>query len=121
MRVKDSKFAEAAAFFKQAHAWNPALPGLDRNWGFAAYRAELYSDAVPPLERQLAAHSDDAFARQILGLSYFVQENYEKTTGVLRPLLRRKPPKKAPKSGNRNPLTAFPLLRITILYYSFAH
>jgi tetratricopeptide (TPR) repeat protein len=91
MRAKDSKFAEAAAFFKQAHAWNPALPGLDRNWGFAAYRAELYSDAVPPLERQLAAHSDDAFARQILGLSYFVQENYEKTTGVLRPLLNHPP------------------------------
>ena len=91
MRAKDSKFAEAAAFFKQAHAWNPALPGLDRNWGFAAYRAELYSDAVPPLERQLAAHSNDAFTRQILGLSYFVQENYEKTADVLRPLLNNPP------------------------------
>jgi tetratricopeptide (TPR) repeat protein len=33
MRAKASNFAEAAEFFKQAHEWNPALPGLDRNWG----------------------------------------------------------------------------------------
>jgi tetratricopeptide (TPR) repeat protein len=91
MRAKDSKFAEAAEFFKQAHAWNPTLPGLDRNWGFAAYRAELYPDAIPPLERQLAAHNDDAFVRQILGLSYFVQENYAKAAEVLHPLLNNPP------------------------------
>lgn len=91
MRAKAAQFTEAAEFFKQAHAWNPALPGLDRNWGFAAYRAELYSDAVPPLERQLAAHPDDSFVRQILGLSYFVQDNYARTAEVLRPL-RENPP-----------------------------
>jgi tetratricopeptide (TPR) repeat protein len=91
MRAKDSKFAEAAELFKQAHAWNPALPGLDRNWGFAAYRAELYSEAVPPLERQLAAQPGDAFVRQILGLSYFVQENYSKAAEVLRPFLNNPP------------------------------
>lgn len=86
MRAKASNFSEAAEFFKQAHTWNPALPGLDRNWGLAAYRAEQYPDAVASLERHLAAHPDDALARQILGLSYFVQENYAKTAEVLRPL-----------------------------------
>jgi tetratricopeptide (TPR) repeat protein len=91
MRAKDAKFAEAAEFFKQAHAWNPSLPGLDRNWGFAAYRAEQYAEAVPPLERQLAARSDDAFVRQILGLSYFIQEDYSKTAEVLRPFLNHPP------------------------------
>src|SRR6266478_368475 len=59
MRAKNSQFAEAAEYFKQAAAWNPALPGLDRNWGFATYRAEMYSEAVPPLERELAAHPGD--------------------------------------------------------------
>ncbi len=91
MRAKASNFAEAAEFFKQAHEWNPALPGLDRNWGFAAYRAEMYPDAIPPLERHLAAHLDDAFVRQILALSYFDQENYSKVAEVLRPL-RNNPP-----------------------------
>jgi tetratricopeptide (TPR) repeat protein len=49
MRAKASKFTEASECFKQAAAWKPELPGLDRNWGLAAYRAELYSEAVPPL------------------------------------------------------------------------
>jgi tetratricopeptide (TPR) repeat protein len=91
MRAKSSQFAEAAEFFKHAAEWNPTLPGLDRNWGFATYRAELYSEAVPPLERELAAHPDDNFVRKILGLSYFVLENYAKTAEVLRPFLTNPP------------------------------
>lgn len=91
MRAKDSKFAEAAELFQQAVVWNPALAGLDRNWGLAAYRAEKYADAVPPLERQLAAHPDDNFARQLLGMSYFMTENYSKTAEVLRPFLSNPP------------------------------
>src|SRR5260370_10035132 len=55
MRTKDSKFKEAAEFFKQAATWNSDLPGLNRNWGFPAYRAELNSNAISPLERQLTA------------------------------------------------------------------
>lgn len=91
MRAKASKFADAAELFKQAGAWNPALPGLDRNWGLAAYRAELYSEAVPPLERQLAAYPDDHLVRQLLGISYFIAENFSKTAEVLRPFLKAPP------------------------------
>src|SRR5260370_15415472 len=53
MQAKASRFPEAAEFFKQAAAWQPDLAGLDRNWGLASFRAELYAEAVPPLERQL--------------------------------------------------------------------
>ncbi len=91
MRAKDSKFSEAAEFFKHAAAWKPDLPGLDRNWGFASFRAELYSEAVPPLERQLRAHPDDSFIRQLLGLSYSVLENYAKVVDVLHPFLEHPP------------------------------
>src|SRR5262249_55183566 len=54
MRAKASRFPEAAEFFKQAFAWKPDLPGLDRNWGLASFRAEHFADAVPPLERQIS-------------------------------------------------------------------
>jgi tetratricopeptide (TPR) repeat protein len=91
MRAKDSKFSEAAEFFKQAAKWNPSLPGVDRNWGLASYRAELYSDAVPPLERQLAAHPGDNFVRQLLGMCYFLAENFSKTAEVLHPFLKAPP------------------------------
>jgi tetratricopeptide (TPR) repeat protein len=91
MRAKSSKFKEAAEFFKQAAAWKNDLPGLDRNWGLASYRAELYSDAISPLERQLAAAPEDAFVRQLLGLSYFATDNFGKTAEVLHPFLDRPP------------------------------
>lgn len=91
MRAKSSKFTEASEFFKQAAAWKPDLPGLDRNWGLAAYRAEFYSDAISPLERRLAAAPDDAFVRKLLGLSYFSTDNFAKTAEVLRPFLKNPP------------------------------
>ena len=91
MRAKASNFSDAAEFFKQAAAWNPALPGLDRNFGLASYRAELYAEAIPPLERRLAAAPDDAFVRQLLGLSYFATDNFEKTAEVLHPFLKSPP------------------------------
>lgn len=91
MRAKASKFAEAAEFFKQARAWKSTLPGLDRNWGLASYRAQLYSEAIPPLERHLNANPDDAFVRQLLGLSYFFNDNFSKTVEVLQPFLKAPP------------------------------
>jgi tetratricopeptide (TPR) repeat protein len=91
MRAQAAKFADAAELFKQAAAWKPALPGLDRNRGLAAYRAELYSEAIPPLERQLAASPDDKFVRQLLGLSYFLTDNFAKTAEVLQPFLKAPP------------------------------
>lgn len=91
MRAKASQFAEASEYFKQAAAWRPALPGLDRNWGLAAYRAELYSEAIPPLERRLAASPDDNFVRQLLGMSYFLTDNFVKTAEVLEPFLKAPP------------------------------
>ena len=91
MRAKASRFPEAAEFFKHASAWQPDLPGLDRNWGLASFRAELYPEAVPPLERQLKAHPEDALVRQVLGLSYSMSENYQRVVDVLQPLLEHPP------------------------------
>lgn len=91
MRAKASQFKDASEYFKQAAAWKPDLPGLDRNWAVASYRAELYSEAIPPLERQLSASPADGFIRQLLGLSYFMTDNFAKTAEVLRPFLNDLP------------------------------
>lgn len=91
MRAKDSKFSDAAEYFKQAAAWKPDLAGLDRNWGLACYRAQRYAEAIPPLERHLTASPQDAFVRQLLGLSYFLTDNYAKTAEVLKPFLNSPP------------------------------
>jgi tetratricopeptide (TPR) repeat protein len=91
IRAKAAKFNDAAEYFRQAAAWKPDLAGLDRNWGLACYRAEQYSEAIPPLERQLTASPQDAFLRQLLGLSYFMTDNFVKTAEVLRPFLKNPP------------------------------
>ena len=91
MRAKASRFPEAAEFFRQASAWKPDLPGLDRNWGLAAFRAELYTEAAPSLERQLKAHPEDFLVRQVLGFSYSMLENYPKVVETLHPLLEHPP------------------------------
>jgi tetratricopeptide (TPR) repeat protein len=91
LRAKEANFAEAAHFFKQAAAWKPTLPGLDRNWGLASYRAQAYSEAIPPLQRLLNAKPDDAFVRQLLGLSYFFTEDFSKTAEVLQPFVKSPP------------------------------
>lgn len=91
MRAKASNFKDASDFFKQAAVWKPDLAGVNRNWGLASYRAEQYSEAIAPLERQLAASPQDAFVRQLLGLSYFMTDNFGKTADVLRPFLNNPP------------------------------
>lgn len=91
MRAKASKFGDAAEYFKQAAAWKPDLVGLDRNWGLASYRAEQYSEAIAPLQRQLNTAPQDAFVRQLLGLSYFMTDNFAKTAEVLRSFLKDPP------------------------------
>src|SRR5438045_724309 len=91
MRAKESKFPEASEFFREAAAWKPDLPGLDRNWGLASFRAELYSDAASQLERQLRAHPEDSFVRQLLGLSYSMLEKDANVVEVLRPFLEHPP------------------------------
>ncbi len=64
MRAKASNFVDASGYFKQAAAWQPKLPGLDRNYDFV---------------------------RQLLGLSYFLTDNLVKTAEVLRPFLKALP------------------------------
>ena len=80
-------FAAAAASFQKAAEWNPSLETVDRNWGMAAFYAEEYQQAVPPLSRQLAKNADDARVRAALGLSFFMTQNYSQTLQTLRPLV----------------------------------
>lgn len=52
----DSDFPKAAGFFQLAAKWNPDLPGVDANWGRAAFAAHDCAQAVEPLRKFLADH-----------------------------------------------------------------
>jgi tetratricopeptide (TPR) repeat protein len=78
-------YATAAAYFGRAAEWNPALTGIDNNWGSAAFEAQLFADAVGPLNRSLQAHPEDAASRAMLGISQYEVHDYPKALESLQP------------------------------------
>lgn len=86
MAAGASEFATATGYFTKAAKWNPSLEGLDYNWGRAAFSAQFYAQAVPPLSRYLAAHPQEAGARRVLGISYFMVKDYAAVVQTLQPI-----------------------------------
>lgn len=83
LRAEAQDFRSAAEQFRLAARWNPRLEGVDFNFGLAAYRAEMFKDALAPLERALASRPSNMQARQLLGMSYFVTADYARAAEFL--------------------------------------
>jgi tetratricopeptide (TPR) repeat protein len=81
-----SDYRSALQYFEQAAEWNPALPGLDINWGRAAFAAGSFTQAVGPLNHYLQAHPTDKDIRAELGLSQFSVKEYAAARKTLEPL-----------------------------------
>lgn len=75
--------AGAAVEFRLAKKWNPQQAGLDYNLGLAYFRAELYREALAPLESEIKANPANTQARWLLGLSYFKTSEYSKAAELL--------------------------------------
>lgn len=82
----ESNYRQALGYFKQAAEWSPTLPGLDYNWGRAAFAAGSPAEAVGPLSSYLREHPDDEGARNVLGLSQFLSKDYSGTRKTLAPV-----------------------------------
>src|SRR5205085_237640 len=83
LRADSGDFKMATEQFALAAKSDSRLEGLNFNWGLAAFKAELYKDATSPLERELSAHPENVQAKELLGLSYFMLENYPRTSQLL--------------------------------------
>jgi len=84
--AKAGDYANASGYFEQAAKWNPALPGVEENWGRATFAARDYAKAVEPLSRVLASHPADAHVRGTLGLSLCLVQDYARAVQVLQPI-----------------------------------
>lgn len=82
-------YAAACDFFEKAGQRNPALDGLDYNWGRAAYAGHLYAEAVAPLDRYVRSHADDDAMRSALGISLFLVHDYARAVKALEPIASR--------------------------------
>lgn len=79
-------FSSAASYFQSAAEWNPALPGINENWGRAAFAAGRYGDAILPLASYLRAHPTDQHMRQALGISQYMTADYRGCVATLQPI-----------------------------------
>jgi tetratricopeptide (TPR) repeat protein len=79
-------FPTALTYFHNAEEWNASLPGLDYNWGKAAYSAGQYQQAVSQLSHYLQSNPADTNIRSMLGVSRFLMNDYAGTLSTLRPI-----------------------------------
>jgi len=86
IKAGQKDYTTALEYFRRAGEWSPGLETLDRNWGMAAFYANRYQDAVPPLTRQLQKQPDDVRIRAALGLSLFMGQNFNGTLETLKPI-----------------------------------
>jgi tetratricopeptide (TPR) repeat protein len=84
--ARTGDYANASAYFAQAAQWNPSLEGVDKNWGYAAFAAREYAQAIGPLSRILAGHPKDVELRTMLGLSCAMVHDYAQSLRVLSPI-----------------------------------
>lgn len=80
------QYEQAAAYFEQAAKWNPGLPGIDENWGRAAFAAGEYQQAVAPLRRSLQSHPGDKELRLDSGVSEYQVHDYSAALRTLQPI-----------------------------------
>jgi tetratricopeptide (TPR) repeat protein len=85
LAMKKNYAAAATAFASAAH-WNPALEGLDLNWGRAAFSASQFAEAIPPLSRYIHAHPAYGGIRGALGMSQYLTGDYRGCVATLEPV-----------------------------------
>jgi tetratricopeptide (TPR) repeat protein len=87
MDARNQLYPGAAEEFKQAQLWDSSIPQLDRNFALAAFRAQLYSDAIGPLERLVHHSPTDQNLRQMLALSYYMTNRFTDSAAAFRPIV----------------------------------
>lgn len=75
-QARQKQYAEALANFQQAERWNPAIPHLTRNVGFAAFRANQYAEAARALKTAEQQEPNDRMIPAMLAMSLFSSDQF---------------------------------------------
>jgi tetratricopeptide (TPR) repeat protein len=80
------EYPRALGYYQQAERWDSTLPGLEKNLGQCAFRAEDYPEAIRGLSKALNQEPEKAALRAQLGMSYFATSQYAKAAQTFAPL-----------------------------------
>jgi tetratricopeptide (TPR) repeat protein len=79
-------YAAALVHYEAAEQWNPDIPGLEKNLGQAAFRADNYPEAIHGLSLAVKANPDSMALRAMLGMAYFEMKRYGDAATAFYPL-----------------------------------
>jgi len=74
--ARQKKYSEALANFEEAEKWNPSIPHLMRNIGFAAFRAGQHTEAVRALKVAEQQEPGDKMIPPMLAMSLFSSNQF---------------------------------------------
>lgn len=82
-------YPTALGHFQDAERWDATIPGLQRNLGVAAFRAQNYPESIRALSEVVSKNASDAPARAMLGSAYFAMDAYREAAKTIAPLGER--------------------------------
>ncbi|HXY24702.1 MAG TPA: tetratricopeptide repeat protein [Candidatus Acidoferrum sp.] len=80
------QFLAALGHYQDAERWDASIPGLAKNLGLSAYRADNFPEAIRGLSKALQENSSDAPVRALLGMSYFGSDKFAEAVKTFSPL-----------------------------------
>jgi tetratricopeptide (TPR) repeat protein len=80
------EYLAALGHYQEAERWDTHIPGLARNLGLSAYRANNYPEAIRGLSGALDAKPGDNPLRALLGMADFGAEKFADAAKVFAPL-----------------------------------
>jgi len=80
------QFLAALGHYQEAERWDAKIPGLAKNLGLSAFRAENLPEAIRGFSKALEENSADAPVRALLGMAYFGTDKYADAAKTFAPL-----------------------------------
>jgi tetratricopeptide (TPR) repeat protein len=82
----NGQFLAALSHYQEAERWDPKIPGLAKNLGLSAFRADYLPEAIRGFSKALEENSADAPVRALLGMAYFGTDKYADAAKAFAPL-----------------------------------
>jgi tetratricopeptide (TPR) repeat protein len=80
------QFLAALGHYQEAERWDAKIPGLSKNLGLSAYRADNFPEAIRGFSTALKENSSDAPVRALLGMAYFGSDKFSDAVTIFTPL-----------------------------------
>jgi tetratricopeptide (TPR) repeat protein len=76
MEARQEHYSQAIAFYREAEAIDPAIPGLQMNLGLAYFKSEQYRGSIKPFTTELRKHPGDERLIILLGMAHYGMGDY---------------------------------------------